>query len=171
MNAALGNVGKTVFYTDPVNANPVNQTESLRELVSDMRAGKVDLLVIMGGNPVYDAPADLDFADALKSSKVALRVYLGLYQNETAQLCHWNINEAHYLEAWSDARAYDGTVSLVQPLIAPLYAGKSAHELLSALLGEQTPAGYDIVRGLLEKAAHRRGLRGMVAQVAERRIH
>ena len=135
MNAALGNVGKTVVYTDPVDANPVNQTESLRDLVADMRAGKVDLLVIMGGNPVYDAPADLGFGDALEDSNIALRIHHGLYQNETAELCHWNVNEAHYLEAWSDARAYDGTVSLVQPLIAPLYAGKSAHEMLSALIG------------------------------------
>jgi MoCo/4Fe-4S cofactor protein with predicted Tat translocation signal len=151
LNQVLGNVGKTVFYTDPVNANPVNQTESLRDLVSDMRAGKVDLLVIMGGNPVYDAPVDLGFADALKNSKVAQRVYLGLYQNETAQFCHWNINEAHYLEAWSDTRAYDGTVSLVQPLIAPLYSGKSAHELLSTLMGEPDATGYDIVRGYWQK--------------------
>ncbi|MGA7684719.1 MAG: TAT-variant-translocated molybdopterin oxidoreductase, partial [Terriglobales bacterium] len=151
MNAVLGNVGKTVFYTDPVSANPINQTDSIKELVSDMRAGKVDLLVIMGGNPVYDAPADLNFADALKSSNVAMRVYLGLYQNETAQLCHWNINEAHYLESWSDTRAYDGTVSLVQPLIAPLYGGKSAHELMSALLGEPDATGYDIVRAYWQK--------------------
>ncbi len=151
MNAALGNVGKTVFYTDSVSANPVNQTDSLRDLVSDMRAGKVDLLVIMGGNPVYDAPVDLGFADALKNSKVAQRVYLGLYQNETAQFCHWNINEAHYLEAWSDARAYDGTVSLVQPLIAPLYGGKSTHELLSTLMGDPDATGYDIVRGYWQK--------------------
>jgi Fe-S-cluster-containing dehydrogenase component len=146
MNAALGNVGKTVFYTDPVSANPVNQTDSIKDLVTDMRAGKVDLLVILGGNPVYDAPSDLNFAEALKSSKVAMRVYLGLYQNETAQLCHWNINEAHYLESWSDARAYDGTVSLVQPLIAPLYSGKSTHELMSALLGAPDATGYEIVR-------------------------
>jgi len=146
INAAQGNVGKTVFYTDPVNANPINQTESLRDLVSDMRAGKVDLLVIMGGNPVYDAPADLGFADCLKSSNVAMRVYHGLYQNETAELCHWNVNEAHYLEAWSDGRAYDGTISLVQPLIAPLYAGKSAHEMLSTLMGVSDASGYDIVR-------------------------
>ena len=87
------NVGKTVFYTDPVDANPVNQTESLNDLVADMRAGKVDLLVILGGNPVYDAPADLDFADALKSGKVSLRVHYGLYQNETAELCQWHVNE------------------------------------------------------------------------------
>ena len=105
----------------------------------------------MGGNPVYDAPSDLNFADALKSSNVAMRVYLGLYQNETAQLCHWNINEAHYLESWGDARAYDGTVSLVQPLIAPLYSGRSAHELMSALLGAPDATGYDIVRAYWQK--------------------
>ena len=151
MNAALGNVGKTVVYTDPVDANPVNQTESLRDLVSDMRAGNVDLLVIMGGNPVYDAPADLGFGDCVKNSKVGLRIYHGLYENETAELCHWNVNEAHYLEAWSDGRAYDGTVSLVQPLIAPLYAGKSAHEMLSALVGVSDASGYDIVRGYWQK--------------------
>ena len=151
MNASLGNVGKTVFYTDPVDANPINQTESLRDLVSDMRAGNVDLLVIMGGNPVYDAPADLGFGDCVKNSKAGLRIYLGLYQNETADLCHWNVNEAHYLEAWSDGRAYDGTVSLVQPLIAPLYAGKSAHEMLSALTGVSDASGYDIVRGYWQK--------------------
>jgi molybdopterin-containing oxidoreductase family iron-sulfur binding subunit len=147
INSRCGNVGKTVFYTDPIDANPVNQTESLRDLVSDMRAGNVDLLVIMGGNPVYDAPADLGFGDCVKNSKVGLRVYHGLYENETAELCHWNVNEAHYLEAWSDGRAYDGTVSLVQPLIAPLYAGKSAHEMLSALIGVSDASGYDTVRG------------------------
>ncbi|HVM91749.1 MAG TPA: TAT-variant-translocated molybdopterin oxidoreductase [Terriglobales bacterium] len=146
LNSDLGNVGKTVFYSDPVNANPVNQTESIKDLVADMNAGKVDLLIILGGNPVYDAPADLKFADALKSSKVAMRVYLGLYQNETAQLCHWNVNEAHYLESWSDSRAYDGTVSIVQPLISPLYSGKSAHELMAVLTGASEGNGYDIVR-------------------------
>jgi MoCo/4Fe-4S cofactor protein with predicted Tat translocation signal len=151
MNAALGNVGKTVVYTDPVDANPVNQTESLRDLIADMRAGKVDLLVIMGGNPVYDAPADLGFGDALKNSNISLRVHHGLYQNETSEYCHWHVNEAHYLEAWSDGRAYDGTVSVVQPLIAPLYAGKSAHELVSALSGISDATGYDIVRGYWQK--------------------
>jgi MoCo/4Fe-4S cofactor protein with predicted Tat translocation signal len=151
VNQSLGNVGKTVFHTDPVDANPVNQVESLRDLVSDMRAGKVDLLVILGGNPVYDAPVDLGFADSLKNSNVALRVYHGLYQNETAELCHWNVNEAHYLETWSDGRAYDGTVTIVQPLIAPLYAGKSAHEMLSTLMGVSDAAGYDIVRTYWQK--------------------
>src|SRR6201998_3595857 len=97
LNAQLGNVGHSVFYTDPVDANPINQTESLRDLVADMRAGKVDLLVIMGGNPVYDAPVDLGFGDALKNSSINFRIHHGLYQNETSEFCHWHIKEAHSL--------------------------------------------------------------------------
>ncbi|HEV8131553.1 MAG TPA: TAT-variant-translocated molybdopterin oxidoreductase, partial [Acidobacteriota bacterium] len=131
MNQALGNIGKTVVYTDPVEADPADQLESLGDCVHDMNAGKVDLLVIVGGNPVYTAPADFNFAAAM--SKVGLRVHLSLYYDETSELCHWHIPEAHYLESWSDARAYDGTVSIIQPLIAPLYHGKTAHELLAAL--------------------------------------
>ena len=111
-----------------------------------MRAGKVDLLVILGGNPVYDAPADFGFADALKNTNIPIRVHLGLHKNETAELCQWHVNEAHYLEAWGDTRAYDGTVSIVQPLIAPLYGGKSAHEMISLLAGQPSTAGHDIVQ-------------------------
>ena len=151
INQFLGNVGKTVVYTDPVDANPVNQTESLRDLVADMRGGKVDMLIIMGGNPAYDAPADLGFADALKSTNIPLRVHLGLYQDETAELCQWHVNEAHYLEAWGDARAYDGTVSIVQPLIAPLYNGKSAYELAAMLSGQADSSGHEIVQGYWKK--------------------
>ena len=144
MNQALGNAGKTVVYTQPVEAEPVNQLESLRDLVADMNAGRVDLLLIVGGNPVYTAPADLEFADAL--AKPQLRVHLSLYSDETSALCHWQIPEAHFLEAWSDARGYDGTVSIVQPLIAPLYGGKSAHELLAAMSDRPERSAYDIVR-------------------------
>src|SRR5256884_47253 len=151
MNQRLGSIGKTVVYTDPVDANPMNQTESLKDLVADMRAGNVALLILMDVNPVYDAPADPAFADALKNTKIPLRVHAGLYQNETAELCHWHINEAHYLEAWGDTRAYDGTVSIVQPLIAPLYNGKSAYELLSLLAGQAEATGYEIVQGYLKK--------------------
>ncbi len=151
INQSLGNVGQTVLYTDPVAANPINQTESLKSLVADMRAGKVDLLVIMGGNPAYDAPADLGFADALRSANVPLRIHHGLYRDETAELCQWHVNEAHYLEAWSDGRAYDGTVSLVQPLIAPLYDGKSSHELISLLSGQASLSGHDIVKAYWQK--------------------
>ncbi len=151
MNQALGNVGKTVVYTDPVIANTVNSTASLRDLVSDMRAGKVDMLIILGGNPAYDAPADLGFADALKNTKVPLRIHLGLYQNETAELCHWHVNEAHYLEAWGDTRAYDGTVSIVQPLIAPLYSGKSGYELMALLSGQAEASSYEVIKGYWQK--------------------
>jgi MoCo/4Fe-4S cofactor protein with predicted Tat translocation signal len=151
INAQLGNVGKTVFYADPVDANPVNQTDSFKDLVADINAGKVDLLVILGGNPIYDAPADLDFANVLKNGKVPVRVHLGLYQNETAELCQWHINQTHELESWGDACAYDGTVSIVQPLIAPLYGGKSALELVALLSGQADATGYDLIRAYWQK--------------------
>ena len=144
MNQTLGNVGRTLVYTDPVEAAPVDQLQSLRDLAADMDAGKVDLLVIVGGNPVYTSPADIALAGAMNN--VALRVHLSLYDDETSELCHWQIPEAHFLESWSDARAYDGTVSIIQPLIAPLYGGKSAHELLAAMSDRPEQSGYDIVR-------------------------
>ncbi len=151
MNDALGNVGQTVFYTEPVDANPVNRNESLHSLVEDMRAGKVDLLLILGGNPAYDAPAELEFASALKSNAVNLKVFLGTHRNETAELCHWHVPEAHYLESWSDARAYDGTVSIIQPLIEPLYGGKSAHEIITILAGQSGLTGHDLVQAYWQK--------------------
>src|SRR5258706_14574951 len=100
-----------------------------------MRAGKVDLLLILGCNPAYDAPAELEFASALKSNAVNLKIFLGTHRNETAELCQCHVPEAHYLESWSDARAYDGTVSIVQPLIEPLYGGQTAHEISPSAAG------------------------------------
>jgi len=144
MNEVLGNVGQTVVYTQPVAAQPVDQLASLRALVEDMAAGRVELLVILGGNPVYTAPVDIDMASAL--ARVPSSVRLGLYVDETSALCHWHIPEAHELESWGDARAYDGTVSLLQPLIAPLYDGKSAYELLAVLLEQSERSGRDIVQ-------------------------
>jgi molybdopterin-containing oxidoreductase family iron-sulfur binding subunit len=144
MNQSLGNAGTTVVYTQMVEAEPINQLNSLRDLVADMNAGRVDVLVIVGGNPVYTAPADLNFADAL--AKPQLRVHLSLYADETSALCHWQIPEAHFLEAWSDARGLDGTVSIVQPLIAPLYGGKSAHDVLAAMSDRPERSAYDMVR-------------------------
>jgi molybdopterin-containing oxidoreductase family iron-sulfur binding subunit len=149
MNQALGNVGQTVFYTEPVDANPVNQYESLYTLVQDMSAGKVDLLLILGGNPVYDAPPS--FGYNLKSNAVGLKVYLGTHRNETAELCQWHVPEAHYLESWSDARAYDGTVSIIQPLIEPLYGGKTAHEIITILAGQSGFTGHDLVQAYWRK--------------------
>jgi len=151
LNASWGNIGKTVFYADPVSANPVNQTESLKELVADINGGKVDLLIILGGNPVYDAPSDLNFGDVLKSNKVPLRVHYGLYNDETAELCHWHVNATHELESWGDARAYDGTVSIIQPLIAPLYNAKSPLEFVAMLAGQADASGYDLTRAYWQK--------------------
>ena len=101
------------------------------------------MLVILGGNPAYDAPADLNFADALKGNKVPLRVHYGLYNDETAELCHWHVNGTHELEAWGDARAYDGTVSIIQPLIAPLYNAKSPIEFVALLAGQSDASGMN----------------------------
>ena len=144
LNDSLGNVGNTVFYTEPAEASPIDQLKSLRELAGDIEAGRVRSLVMLGGNPVYDAPTDLEFAELLP--KIKQSIHLGLYFDETATLCTWHIPEAHYLESWSDARCFDGTASVVQPLIAPLYEGKSAHEVLAAFGGQQSAASdYDIV--------------------------
>lgn len=149
MNSSLGNVGKTVFYTDPLEANSVDQTQSLRELVNDLSAGQVELLVIVGGDPVYNAPADLNLSQKLEENplnKVKLRVHHSLYKDETSELCHWHIPAVHYLESWGDTRSYDGTVSIVQPLIEPLYQGKSAHELLALFTDQYDRKPYDIIK-------------------------
>jgi molybdopterin-containing oxidoreductase family iron-sulfur binding subunit len=152
MNEALGNVGKTVEYLAPAEAEPVDQIGSLRTLVADMDAGKVELLLILGGNPVYDAPADVAFAKTL--GKVALTAHLSLHDDETSAACHWQLPEAHPLEAWSDARAFDGTASIQQPLIAPLYGGLSAHELIAQLVKSGTVSGHELVRETWRKAPH-----------------
>ncbi|HVF91442.1 MAG TPA: 4Fe-4S dicluster domain-containing protein [Blastocatellia bacterium] len=105
----------------------------------------MDLLVIIGSNPVYSAPADLNFGLELLR-KVKLRVHMGLYKDETAELCQWHIPQAHFLESWSDVRSFDGTVSIVQPLIAPLYYGRTAHEMLAAFSDRPEQTSHDIVR-------------------------
>jgi molybdopterin-containing oxidoreductase family iron-sulfur binding subunit len=153
MNAALDNVGATVVYSAPIAAEPTAAIASLAALVADMDAERVDLLLILGGNPVVTAPADLGFAERL--AKVDLRVHLGLYDDETSRLCHWHLPETHYLEAWSDTRAADGTVTIMQPLIAPLYEGRSAHEVLSSVSDETPRSGYDVVRAYWQ--GHRSG--------------
>src|SRR5437773_75853 len=151
INHRLGNAGATVIHTDPVEVEPVDQTASIRDLVEDMRAGRVDLLAIVGGNPVFDAPADLGFTDALL--KVPLRIHLALEEDETSEYCHWHVPQAHPLETWGDARAYDGTVTVMQPLIEPLYGGRSAHELVSAFLDDPPRHGREVLRESWRKAA------------------
>jgi len=131
INTKLGNVGTTVFYTDPVEANPVDQLASLQDLAKDLDAGAVDVLLILGGNPVFTAPADMDMRSRIQKAKTRMR--LGLYRDETSEVCQWHLPEAHFLETWGDARAFDGTITIQQPLIAPLYQGRSSIEILQAL--------------------------------------
>jgi len=144
MNDSLGNVGATIRYCAPIEARPLNQTDSVKVLVEEMRSGAVNLLVMLGGDPVYDAPVDLDFGGALQ--RVAHRVHHTLQANETSRLCDWQIPATHFLESWSDLRAYEGTVTIVQPLIEPLYRGISVHEMLEALIGNAARPAYDLVR-------------------------
>jgi MoCo/4Fe-4S cofactor protein with predicted Tat translocation signal len=168
MNAELGNVGKTLTYHEPIEANAAGQTartqiEGLRELVRDIDAGAVQLLVMLGGNPMYDTPADLKFTKE-RMDKVPFRVHLSLYNDETSQYSHWHIPQTHYLEEWSDARAFDGTATLVQPLIAPLYGGKSVHEVLNVFARENYErSGYEIVREFWQRQGLGTGLRPLVA--------
>jgi MoCo/4Fe-4S cofactor protein with predicted Tat translocation signal len=154
MNQALGNLGATVLFTPPVEARQAGQPDRLRQLVNELEQGEVQLLAILGGNPVYTAPAELDFGGLL--DKLALKrtegggeflsFHLGLYQDETAVRCDWHIPEAHFLEMWGDARTYDGTAAIVQPLIEPLYGGRSVYEVLAAFTQYPERTGYDIVR-------------------------
>ena len=145
MNQALGNVGATVSYTASIDPQPADPHASIAELATAMDAGQVQLLVILGNNPAFTAPADVRFGERL--GKVSLVAYLGLYNDETANLAHWFVPEAHPLESWGDPRAYDGTVTLMQPLIAPLYDAHTAHEMLATLTSEPTRRTLDMIKG------------------------
>jgi Fe-S-cluster-containing dehydrogenase component len=118
--------------------------DSMRALCSEMYQGKVDLLLILGCNPVYDAPHDFDFVNKLK--KVAVTIQLSPYFDETAAYCQWHVAESHFLESWSDARAHDGTASIIQPLISPLYYTHSAHEVIAAFSDKPGMPAYEAVR-------------------------
>jgi molybdopterin-containing oxidoreductase family iron-sulfur binding subunit len=159
MNAVLDNVGKTVVHTEPV-ATPPDPGDSLEALAEDMRAGRVRVVIVLAWNPVYAAPADLRFGETLE--RIPFSAYLGLFDDETAVRCRWHVPAAHPLEMWSDARAWDGTTSIVQPLIAPLYNGRSPHEIVALL--DQGPAaptsGYDIVRRYWTTARRDRDFEG-----------
>ncbi|MFM2032501.1 MAG: hypothetical protein RLZZ297_1266, partial [Chloroflexota bacterium] len=143
INNALGKIGKTVKTIAAVN--PVSTgVAALKDLVAEMNAGAVKLLVISDANIVYNAPADLKIAEAL--AKVETVVHHGLYADESATNAAWHINGAHYLESWGDSRAFDGTVTIQQPLIAPLYDGKTLIEVLNALMGVAA-SGHETVKG------------------------
>ena len=143
LNTSLGNTGTTVSYYETRDA-ALPSVSSLASLVSAMQSGTVQTLVVLGGNPVFDAPADLDFASAM--AKVPHSVALGHAVDETSSKAEWHIPRAHYLESWGDARAVGGTVSVVQPLILPLFGGRTALELLGLIVGGKERPGYEIVR-------------------------
>jgi molybdopterin-containing oxidoreductase family iron-sulfur binding subunit len=152
INIALGNTKSAFLPGEPPNSfvwaprEPLYKDEysDLKSLVADLNAGKVDWLVILNGNPIYNAPADLDFASAFEKAKVT--AHLGSHYDETGHEAQWHIPAAHFLESWSDARAYDGAVSIIQPMIDPLYGGKTAHHFLQALLDEPGLSPYNAVR-------------------------
>ncbi len=147
INNALGAVGSTLDYHEDPEPDRPRHIDSMAALAKDMAAGKVKTLVVLGGNPVYDAPVDLDFAAAL--GKVETSVHLHDYQNETSQKTTWHVPRAHFLEAWSDTRTWDGTITVAQPLIAPMYGGVTPAELLSLLLGEEK-GGEELVKTTLD---------------------
>jgi MoCo/4Fe-4S cofactor protein with predicted Tat translocation signal len=153
MNAALGNVGTTLHYTEPINGDAIGNLEAMRDLCAEMDAGKVDLLLMLGVNPVYDAPHDFDFVNKLK--RVSASVQLSRYFDETSAWVQWHVAESHYLESWSDVRAHDGTASIVQPLISPLYYTHSAHDVIAVFSDKPGQAPYDLVRAYwTEATAH-----------------
>ena len=149
INDALGNTGTTVLYGGGPEAVPASGGSSIVELGKAIDAGQVELLVIMGGNPVFTAPVDLRFADRL--TKVPLVVYHSTHADETSPLCHWNVAETHPLESWGDSRSFEGTVTLTQPLIDPLYEGRSAHDFLAAFTAQPGRRGLAIVKDFWTK--------------------
>ena len=140
INFALGNVGQTVVF----HAVPESKEEGIGELARALKAGEVDTLVILGGNPAYTAPADLDWAATQRKARTVVR--LGYYEDETFEKCDWHFPMAHFLESWGDVRTSDGTLVPIQPLIAPLFGGLTELEVLARLAGSSAISPYDIVR-------------------------
>ncbi|MBU6429531.1 MAG: molybdopterin oxidoreductase, partial [Cyanobacteria bacterium REEB65] len=144
MNAWLQNLGDTAVFTDPIATGPFLQVDSLVELVGDMQAGMVRTLYILDNNVVYNTPADLRFSEAL--ARVPRAIYLGTYADETAACCHWQVPMSHPLESWGDLRAYDGTISVTQPTLEPLYDTRTAIELMASLVARSSVGGAGAVR-------------------------
>lgn len=152
LNAQLGNEGTTVERAVGGGNSGISGTAGtygiggeFRHLIEDLKSSKVQTLIIFGGNPAYDSPDDFSFAELMGT--VPLSVRLGEYQDETSAFCKWHLPETHSLESWSDAAASDGTVTIMQPAIEPLFGAVSRHELLSVLLEEPPMRSYDIIRG------------------------
>ena len=151
INERVGNVGTTLTHTAPVAFEPVDHLASLRDLALAMHAGDVRALIVIDANPVYTAPPEQQIAEAL--AKVPFSAHLGLYGDETGRRCRWHVPGTHALEAWGDVRAFDGTVTIQQPCIAPLYNGKSALEMVATIVGDVDPEGRSLVRRQWQSAA------------------
>lgn len=168
INDFLGNLGTTIALTQSPDGDAL-RVNDLYELTTRLQGGQVDAVLFLGGNPVFDAPADMGFAKALDNA--AFKAHLGLYANETALSCDWHVNRAHPLECWGDGRAWDGTLCLQQPLILPLFGGTSPLELLAHLAHDSVTAGRDLVRrawgSTVDEAGWRQALHdGLVAGTA-----
>jgi len=148
MNQALR---APVDFIEPVDPITAGHLQSLRDLTNEISANKVHTLLVLGGNPAFDAPAALRFGDAIAS--IPFSAHLSLYDNETSARCSWHLPLSHLLESWSDLRAFDGTAGVVQPLIRPLYATRTAHDLLAFLGGPTSPSSYELVRTTWRKQA------------------
>lgn len=142
LNQALGNIGKTVVYVSPLSYSLSSSLANIRKLAKDIKKGKVKDLYILGGNPVYSAPVDLKLGDLLKEVNV---IHLSDRPNETSEIANWVIPQKHYLESWGDLVSIDGTASVVQPLVEPLYESLSDLELL-AILVESKHSAYELVQ-------------------------
>ena len=143
INEALGNVGSTVTYIDPVVTKPASNLADIQSLATALESRQVSFLMILGGNPAYDAPADLKFGERIAFAQ--LSAHLSIYENETSSLCTWQLPMSHWLESWSDAKGHDGTASIVQPLINPIFDSKSEIEVIESLLGGMR-TGLEIVQ-------------------------
>ncbi len=153
LNALLDNVGKTVTYTDKPGAAYAAKCGELAELAKRMQSGQVKTLLMLGGNPVYDAPADVEFQSAL--AKVGTAIHLSTHENETSRCCQWHLPQTHPFESWGDCRSFDGTICVTQPLVEPLLNGKSPLEVLALILGEKADA-QALVRRSVDQAAGRK---------------
>ena len=140
LNAALQNIGQTIVY----HAAPASNAAGITELAEALNKNQVDTLVVLGSNPAYTGPANLNWPETQKKAKSVIR--LGYYEDETFAASTWHLPLAHYLESWGDARTSDGTLVSVQPLIEPLFGSITELEVLARVGGLETNRAYDIVR-------------------------
>ncbi len=152
LNHALEAADSTLTYSAVPDPDRPTHMQAIADLAQGIRAGEFETLLIVGGNPSYDAPADLGFSSLL--SDVPITVHLSLYDDETSRRCTWHLPLSHTLESWGDGTAWDGTLTLRQPLIAPLYEGRSEIEVIGLLAGGEFTTGYDLVRTHLRQASN-----------------